>query len=82
MKKIFFIMSCLLTIACNSDSDDGPNQEELDSSTPINILLLPKAASYDEPTPRMVAETDGWNIVELTNPESPETMILHFLNQK
>ena len=75
-------MSCLLTIACNSDSDDGPNQEELDSSTPINILLLPKAASYDEPTPRMVAETDGWNIVELTNPESPETMILHFLNQK
>lgn len=79
MKKILFLISCLLAIACSSDSDDGPNQEELDSSTHVNILLLPKAASYDEPTPRMVAEIDGWNIVELTNPEA---MILHFLNQK
>jgi len=82
MRKFVYFLSCLFAIACSSDSDDGPNQEELDSSTPVNILLLPKAASYDEPTPRMVAETDGWNIVELTNPESPETMILHFFNQK
>ena len=82
MKKILLLISCLLAIACSSDSDDGPNQEELDNSTPVNILFLPKAASYDESTPRMVAEINSWNIVELTNPDNPETMILHFLNQK
>lgn len=81
MKKIMFFMSCLLLIACSSDSDDSPTQEELNNSTPVNILFLPKAASYDEPTPRMVAEIKGWNIVELTNPDNPETMILHFLEQ-
>lgn len=80
-KKLFLLLLCLFVIACSSDSENSPTQEELNNSTPVNILFLPKAASYDEPMPRMVAEIKGWNIVELTNPDNPGTMILHFLEQ-
>lgn len=71
----------LMAIGCSHDSDDGPSEEEIKSSSKVDIIFLSHSMGYEEPTPRMVASVDDWNYIELTNPDNPAVGIYYMVNQ-
>lgn len=79
--SLFVLLSiAVFSLSCGKDSDNKPSKEELEKSSKVDILFLRNSSAYDEPTPRMIASVDDWNVIEITNPDNPKMGIFHMID--